>query len=120
MRLTWPRLILFVIIELIVILIAKCAVKAQEPAGGYGPQVVMTVLKSENDKKWVIPVGAVWFKLAPLSGPTAKSPLAKGDFLLCRNFDMKDQEGGAHVAVRCGDDVYLIEAFGIKPLEEKK
>lgn len=116
MKLTVPRLLLVIFLELAVILILL-AVKAhpQEPAGGYGPQVVLTVLETREGKKRVTPQGQVWFRLVPLSGPTAKSPLAKGDFLLCRDFDMKDQEGGAHVAVRCGDDVYLIEAFGIKP-----
>jgi hypothetical protein len=122
MRITIPRLILFILLELLIIIVAKCAIGQEPPTpiGGYGNQVVFTVLKTEGEKKWVLPQAAVWFKLAPLSGPTAKSPLAKDDFLLCQDFTMKDQEGGYHVACRCGEDTYLIEAIGLRPFEEKK
>jgi hypothetical protein len=33
---------------------------------------------------------------------------------------MKDQEGGLHVAVRCGEDTYLVEAIGMKVKTETK
>ncbi len=120
MRLTIPRLVLLILLELLVILIAKVVLSAQEPPGGYGPQVVLTILKTEGEKKWVVPEAVTWFRLAPLSGPTAKAPLARGDYLICHTFDMRDREGGLHVAIKCGEDAYLIEAFGLKPPEEKK
>jgi hypothetical protein len=119
-KLTWPRLLLFIVLELLIILLVLCAIHAQEPVGGYGPQVVLTVIDAKGDKRWVVPQATVWFKLEPLGGPTAKAPLSRGDYLLCNDFTMKDQEGGLHVAVRCGEDTYLVEAIGMKVKTETK
>lgn len=130
MKLTVPRLLLAILIEIIVIVILIACVKVHasqihikvppdEPPD-YGPQVVMVVDHVADEKKYVVPQAVVWYKLAPLSGPTAKAPMNKGDLMICNAFDMKDQEGGMHIAERCGGDIYLVTAVGMSPLKDKK
>ncbi|MHB8503148.1 MAG: hypothetical protein ACYDHE_19675 [Candidatus Acidiferrales bacterium] len=127
MKLTVTRLVIFILIEVLILLIAV-AVFAQisfklppDPPPQYGPQVVLKILKSEKGKKRAVPEAIVWFSLTPLTGPTAQAPLSPGDYLLCRDFTLTDEAGGLHIAVRCGDDTYLVDAVGLAaPVEEKK
>jgi hypothetical protein len=117
-KITCPRLILFILGEILILLIALAALKAQvHPPEG--PQVAMVVDSDHDGKKRVIPQGIVRLTLMPFAGPTAKAPLKPGDIMLCHLFDMKDQVGGLHVAVRCGVDTYLVEALWILPGKEK-
>jgi hypothetical protein len=131
MKITVPRMLLIIAIEILVLLIlAACVLRAQDEPSvrhvtvppteypKFGPQIVMTVDHEQDGKRYVVPKAVIWYRLTPLSGPTAKSPLAKGDAMLCNAFDMKDQEGGMHIAEKCGEDVYLVDMIGMKPPKE--
>jgi hypothetical protein len=129
-KITVPRMLLFILLEVLVLLIAfavfantatvqevetvhtRYTIPPTDPK--YGTQIAMIVDRTEDTKKIVIPQAIVWYRFAPLSGPTAKAPLSKGDIMLCNAFDMKDQEGGMHIAERCGEDVYLVDSVGMR------
>jgi hypothetical protein len=77
-------------------------------------QFAFQVVSEGTEKKLVIPRAAVVIELIPLSGPTVKAPLNRGDFMLCRQFDFVDEEKILHTGLQCGSDEYAISRFGFE------
>jgi len=115
-KLTPFRLIAIIAIE-IVILLAAWSVFSQEKVV-YGPQVVLKVDHTLQGEKYAVPQATVYFRLAPVSGPTVNTPLDRGDTMICHMFDLRDS-AGMHVAFKCGEDVYLVHALGLSGLKDK-
>ncbi len=71
-------------------------------------QVVLQVVSDGSEEKLVVPKQTVILRLTPVSGDTAKAPLAKGDLIVCRPAGFKDQNGTDHAGFKCGNDLYAI------------
>ena len=109
------KLLWLIVLDVIILVLAAAAQEPVKPLGEYGPQVVFVLDHQDGEHKYVVPRATVFFNLVPLAGPTAKAPLAKGDLLICRDFTMKDQEGGFHIGIKCGVDQYTVQGVGIQP-----
>lgn len=101
--------LLFIAVELGLILVGAALSQEQTE---YGPQVVMQVQRLENGQKVVEPKATVFFSLKPLEGPTSQAPLAPGDYMLCRQFNLRTGRV-FQVAFRCGDDTYVLQGLGL-------
>ena len=71
-------------------------------------QVVLQVVSNGSEEKLVVPKQTVILRLTPISGDTAKAPLAKGDLIVCQPSGFKDQNGIDHAGFKCGNDLYAI------------
>lgn len=81
------------------------------------PQFAFQVISDGTENRLVVPRAITVIELIPLSGPTSKAPVSRGDFMLCRLFDWRDEEKVLHAGLKCGSDVYGIAKFN---LEESK
>jgi hypothetical protein len=81
------------------------------------PQFAFQVRSIGTENKIVIPRATIVIELIPLYGPTSKAPMNRGDYMLCHQFDWRDQEQVLHTGLKCGADVYAIAKFGFE--EEK-
>ena len=74
-------------------------------------QIALQVVSNGTAEKLVVPKGSVILRLVPVSGPSAKAPLAQGDYMICHPYDFKDDQQIQHSGFRCGSDVYAIMAI---------
>lgn len=77
-------------------------------------QFAFTVVSDGTENRLVVPRATTVMELVPLSGPTSKAPVSRGDFMLCRQFDWRDQEQILHTGLKCGSDTYAIAKFGFE------
>jgi hypothetical protein len=103
---------LFWVIALGWLLLCSAAVIYSQVKPENGPQVVLAIDHSADGRVWVVPKTQVWFVFRPATG-TNPAPLARGDYMVCRQYDLHD-ETGYHVAFRCGADTYVLQGLGIK------
>jgi len=86
------------------------------PVIEYGPQIVYIFDRSnELGHKFVAPYATVIFHLLPDQGPTVRAPLKRGDFLLCRYYTLKDVHDTPHIALKCGQDTYVLQGIELRP-----
>jgi len=96
-------LVFFVLALLFLSLPAK-----SEEVNTQNKQVVLQVVSNGSEEKLVVPKQTVILRLTPISGDTAKAPLAKGDLIVCQPSGFKDQNGIDHAGFKCGNDLYAI------------
>lgn len=73
-----------------------------------GPQIVLQVVSNGTEEKLVVPHAVVILRIAPRSGPTAKTPLSNGDTMICRAYDYQDESHITHAGFKCGEDLYVL------------
>lgn len=98
---------IFIIVFLLVLLLFPLPSKPDT----IDQQVVLQVTSNGTEDKLVTPKAIVVLRLSPLSGPTAKTPLSRGDMMICRTYDFVDEQHIPHAGFKCGTDVYVINGI---------
>ena len=105
------RLKLFLIILIVILLYVIAALLLPLPSKGdeKNPQVVLEVVSNGTEEKLVVAKAVVILRIAPTSGPTAKTPLSRGDKMICRPANFEDEINHVfHTGFKCGEDTYIL------------
>jgi hypothetical protein len=105
--LTTGVLVTFIILVLLLVLLLFPLPSRSDEVN---QQVVLQVVSNGTEQKLIVPKATVVLRLIPVSGPTAHTPLSRGDNMICRVNDIKDETGN-HAGFKCGSDVYVIASI---------